>query len=156
MKTPDMTKLLPPGTSWENEKTGIQWGIGLGALWSLSIPICYFGELEALYDIRMGLRQLIPGAKIVPFGQIVQGWTLMPFWFFFAAMAVLVFRHYRYHRRDAMSVYLMRRLPDRWEYHRRCWAVPLMGAGLGLAAMGILLLLYYMLYILATPAQCLP
>lgn len=55
----------------------------------------------------------------------------------------------------AKSIYLMGRLPDRWELHRRCLTLPL-GWLLSAVLLPVLtLLVYYGIYYLITPAACL-
>ena len=55
-----------------------------------------------------------------------------------------------------MSIYLMKRLPNKWELHRRAITVPCIAV---LATIGVALtaiLFYYIIYFLATPKVCLP
>jgi hypothetical protein len=54
------------------------------------------------------------------------------------------------------SDYLMRRLPDRWEYPRRCVTLPLLGAVAIIAEFLIVTLIYFAVYALFTPGICLP
>ena len=49
----------------------------------------------------------------------------------------------------------MRRLPDRWEYHRRCLTIPLLAILSALVLIVVLIGLFYALYLHATPEQCL-
>ena len=71
-------------------------------------------------------------------------------------MPLLAGVHYFYHFHDGRSIYLMRRLPDRWELHRRCLFLPLAG----LLAAGILSLAlavtYFFLYRWAIPEELIP
>ena len=54
-----------------------------------------------------------------------------------------------------MSIYLMRRLPDRWELHRRCLVFPFAGLVLCVAAAFLTVVLCYACYMIATPEICL-
>ena len=54
------------------------------------------------------------------------------------------------------KLYLMRRIPDRWELPRRCAAVPLIGLAAGLLLTAILICLCNLIYFKATPPQCIP
>ena len=62
---------------------------------------------------------------------------------------------YFYHRQESRSIYLMRRLPDRWELHRRCLTAPLAGIVFYAAATFTLILITFAIYMWATPAECL-
>lgn len=161
MRSFDPKRHLPPGWDWEALKEGLLWGHGFSAVSLLFFLGKYFNSVDSLYvhisqpDGTL-LRQLYPGRTVEPFFTLLWGMPLLGLWFFLAVMAVQVARHYRYHTRDSMSVYLMRRLPDAMEYHRRCWTVPV------LASLAELLLfclggaLCWLLWYFATPAGHLP
>jgi len=61
--------------------------------------------------------------------------------------------HYQYHHRVSKSIYTMKRLPNRWELHRRCWSLPLCCFAAVLLTGFLLLLVYYAVYLLVTPAE---
>ena len=63
--------------------------------------------------------------------------------------------HYSYHYRESKSIYLMRRLSDPWELHRRCLTLPVVGVGLALLVAFVLLMLYFAVYMGVTPEECL-
>ncbi len=48
-------------------------------------------------------------------------------WFIGVALGAVALGAWMYysHYQNSQSVYLMRRLPDKWEYHRRCLTLPL-------------------------------
>lgn len=77
------------------------------------------------------------------------------FWITAACMAALAAWHYAYHYQGSRSIYLMRRLPSRWELWRRCLALPAAGAVCALLLAALLLLCYFGLYLLLTPRPCL-
>lgn len=62
---------------------------------------------------------------------------------------------YRYYYQDSKSVYLMRRLPDRGEWHRSCLVQPLLRVALVLVVMAVLLLIFYTVYMNQVPEECL-
>lgn len=97
---------------------------------------------------------------------LVQGWadTMMPFanvlgmslgGFVFLASACLLYIpiYYQMHYGKAHSVYVMRRLPDRFSLHRRCLALPLVLALCTIAVAGVLLMMYYVVYCCVTPPE---
>lgn len=147
---------MPPGVNAENEWRWITAGYILGALFSNQILQRYFNHYQDLFDIIDNKWYLIDGAKMVPFMWIIREGGLELFAWIPAAMILLASAHYLYHRYDTMSIYLMRRLPSRWELHRRCWSLPI-AASVGSVLVALALVaVYYLIYILVTPAQCLP
>ncbi len=78
--------------------------------------------------------------------------------YFFVMPCMLLFgvSHYLYYHRETKSVYLMRRLPDKWEYHRRALTVTVCEL---LICMALALLTFFidcLIYVWSTPAACLP
>ncbi|MDE7223066.1 MAG: hypothetical protein K2O34_04715, partial [Acetatifactor sp.] len=81
-------------------------------------------------------------------------WGLyVPFVLFLAATMVY---HYFYYRRETKSIYLMHRLPRRSVMFASCIKGPLLGMAIGAVALAALYLLYYAIYLLAIPRECLP
>lgn len=74
----------------------------------------------------------------------------------FAAALVTIGRNYARFWQGSKSIYLMRRLPDRWELHRQCLTLPLLSILAGLLLVGLLLPLFFWVYTAAIPDQCLP
>ncbi|MDE7243156.1 MAG: hypothetical protein K2O18_04150 [Oscillospiraceae bacterium] len=112
----------------------------------------YYGAHSNLFDPwNMYLR---PGVVMQPFFQI---WDSTSFLFALTAfcMLPLALWHYYYHFRDSRSIYLMRRLPDRWDLWRRCLALPLLGLTACFVLVVLNTLLFYAVYCFFTPRQCL-
>jgi hypothetical protein len=55
-----------------------------------------------------------------------------------------------------MSIYLMKRLPDPSERHRRALMLPLLAIAATVVLAILLRLIYFAVYLLATPKTCLP
>lgn len=121
----------------------------------------YLTARDALFEVVPPVRvpfphrELIPGAVIQPFSCLIQG-SLDFFPLFWLFMAWEVIDAYLYHRRGSMSIYLMRRLPEPMELHRRCWGKPLIYTAGSIGVMGVILLVYFLIYLVFTPAVCLP
>ena len=151
----ELQRLLPPGfDSCQKEPRLLLWGLLLCGGWSLYTPAAYWNQRQLLFRRVGGQTILIPGRSMPPFSRL----ALPGLWglgLFLLLLMGLGLAHMRYHRTDSMSIYLMKRLPDPWEYHRRCWGIPLLGAGLGLSLTGLLLVIYYAIYRFMTPASCL-
>ena len=133
-------------------------GLCLAAAWGVfDFAAHYIDALNALY-YNSGLtfrKLLIPGAVMEEFSSLILGCDTL-FNLICLTMPLLAAYHYGIHCRSSMSIYLMRRLPDRWELHRRCLLIPLGGAAAAMAVLGLLGIVFYLIYILCTPAQCLP
>lgn len=127
-----------------------------------AVGISFFGFLatylrarETLFTYQDGRRVLIDGAVIAPFP------TMVIFYFpafFFVALLMLGFilYHYSHYRQGSMSIYLMKRLPNRWELHRRALTLPCLAVLAVLAVAAATMLICFLIYLIATPKVCLP
>ena len=152
----DWTKLAPPGTNTEKER-GLF--LILEVIAVVFAVFCFANSYgtarEMLFDYVGGERALIQGAVIAPFSEVIRG-NLLMFLPALAAMPALVLAHYLSYRRGSMSIYLMKRLPDKNLIHRQCWSLPLLGSLLLVLTAAILVGVFYLFYWYATPAVCLP
>ena len=60
--------------------------------------------------------------------------------------AVIAFVHYRSYYNPVKSIYVMKRLPNRWELHRRCLTFPILYALFALLVFGMELYLFILAY----------
>ena len=162
MKMPDLSRYMPLGRAKNSQP--MQGGIfmlGVAALRAVvELMDNYIHARNALFEtVRISMievrRTLIPGAVIQPFHKLIQS-SLDFFPWFWAFMLWEVTDCYLYHRKDTRSIYLMRRLPDRWDLHRRCWGRPLIWMGRSVLLMLAIVLFYVLVYLVFTPKECLP
>lgn len=157
----DWNRWVPAGLDGGKEIKWIGFGLGFGALTAVILFLGhYYDALEKLYwnmpaPLAGAERSPIPGAVMTPFVRLLPGCGTV-FALICAVMPFLAAYHYLHHRRGAKSIYLMRRLPRRWELHRRCLSLPALGAVASLGTLGLLGIVFYGVYLLCTPAQCLP
>ena len=161
MKIFDPKRHLPLGWEWEQTQDRLIWGHLLSGLSILGFLVRYSYALDALYFYQDGpggtlIRELDPNRTIAPFRELISGAPLLGMWLFLGMMPLLVWRYYRFHSQGAMAVYTMRRLPNPFEYHRRCWTQPFLSALAELAFYGLLMGLCWLLWRFVTPAACLP
>lgn len=161
MKIFDPKRHLPVGWEWEPLKSWLSWAHGLSGLSLIAFLDRYFDARAALYHWEHDaagrlVRELVPGRMMPRFPELVRGMPLLGVWCFLVLMALQAGRYYRYHRQESMAVYTMRRLPDRWEYHRRCLAQPVLSTIAEVLLFAVLLTLCWLLYYFATPAGHLP
>ena len=78
------------------------------------------------------------------------------FWGFGIVIIFLIFAvilHYRWHYTGSRSIYLMRRLPNRFELTRRCLMFPVAAIIICLLTMALLYFVYRTIYIHCTPER---
>lgn len=153
----DLSPWIPIGYSAEKEKEYLGFGLTASVILSViafAINVSYQRDklfTEAYYG---GKRILIENAKMADFRDCL-GLSVYIFFVIIAAMAVLAFYHYNSHFQGSKSIYLMKRLPDRWEFARRCFAVPIAVTLLTVIIVLLLIIIYYQIYLAITPKACL-
>lgn len=159
-KSYKLSDLSPAGWDYRLELIWCTVGlVGIAFISFISFAASYYNAYENLFIYRdpssLAESQIMNGAMMPPFSHLIR-FSTAGFILLFAAMIILAFNHYLYHQQGSKSLYLMRRLPDRWELFRRCTGIPILVSVIGLAVMGVMTGLYYFYYIVHTPAQCLP
>lgn len=152
----DWNKLVPVGVDGRKEKRQLLWLLAGSTAWSLLWFLSrYFSRLQYVLNLLAYATQ--KDVRRMPhFAEFLAG-SMIGFQITAAVMLLLAVTHYLEHYREGRSIYLMRRLPDGWDLWRRCLAVPLLGLA-GCATLSLTLLLaYFAVYRLMTPAgQCDP
>lgn len=152
----DWARWAPPGYDLRREGRLALFGAGFSATFALLafLPRCY-RALSRLYQFNGPKRSLIPGAVMEEFSPLFQGclWGLS---MMALCLPVAVAQRYRYHRQGSRSIYLMRRLPNRWELHRRCMSLPLVALAICPVLALVLRLACFGIYLALTPDGCLP
>ena len=148
-------RCTPPGVDADKELRQIVLWLSLAAGFSLGTLANYLNARAELFETVAGQRYLIEGAVIEDFNRLTgayfQGFTLL-----IPAILGLIIFHYTYYRRESMSIYLMKRLPNPTERHRRALTLPLLAIA-AVAVLAVLMrMIYFTVYLLATPKTCLP
>ena len=156
MKKHNTFRLAPPGVNLNHERTIFGLG-GLAAiLYAAAVWFGHYGDArDELYQQLGRQKILIPGAQIAPFRDLL-GTALAGFAVAVIMMLGMVVWNYQSYRQGSMSIYLMRRLPDKNLIHRQCWTYPVLGMALYVLTALVLLGIFYLVYRFATPAECLP
>jgi len=144
---------IPPGYPFDKVWSAYWLGYITSAVWSLMFLVKYSEARSNLYMAEAGSK-LIPGAVMPDFEKLI-GASFYGFLIFAAACILFSYSFYRYFHKDSKSIYLMKRLPSRYELLSRCVTVPAAGALLSLASALIFLAVYFAIYMLATPQECL-
>ena len=145
----DRMRYFPVGYEPEQELQWTLFGLIASTLCSLIFPVRYFQELQNLYRYEQKTGEII---SIASFPELIR-FCFVGFWI--TALLLLIFAafHYFYHFQGSHSIYLMRRLPGRWELARRCLAFPLAGIAACALAAGLLLVIYAAIYVFVTPER---
>ncbi len=154
-KTKWLEKYAPLGIDVTTELAGYIAGVIIATLQSLLFLYHYLYALGELYTTRAGKRVLIEGVMIQDFGTLMEGVFLLAFMMCGITLSRVAY-YYIYHYQGSKMMYLMKRLPEKWELHKRCWTLPIAGVVLLVIWMSVLRMLYFAIYILCTPSQCLP
>ena len=146
---------LPPGVDSRVELKAIAFGLLGAVVYSLTFIYKYIDARNALFVYRYGTVKTIMEGAIMPQFTVLLKDTMDGFLMFFATMLTLIVMHYMTYYKDSKSIYLMKRLPDRWELYRRCVVIPLVAIVVQMITGAACLFLYYGIYLFFTPAQCL-
>lgn len=149
-----LKRWLPPGVDWGMERGWLILAFIAAFLYSLLAVGRIFSAADRLYRWQGGVRYLLQEERMEDYVVVLDD-GLKGFLLVAVAMIALAVYHYAYHFQGSRSIYLMRRLPNRWELWRRCLTVPVTAALAALAAAGVLLGLYYLIYLSITPPECL-
>lgn len=148
----DISRYAPPGFNVKAEIHFFITGLAAAAIFSSVFFLQYKLSLDALY-IDQVKKTLIPGIVMDDFSEIL-GIYLYGFFILALCMAGMIIFHYSYHHKDSKSIYLMKRLPDRSELHKRCLILPISASLLSLLTAFIIMLIYFGVYMIFTPEQC--
>ena len=146
----------PPGMDLTQEwRVFLIGNVGAVLVSFLAFVDQYLDARARLFTYVAGERVLISGAVIAPFYSLINYYFAG---FFLVACFLLgyIIYHYSYYRQGSMSLYLMKRLPSRWERHRRAITLPCLAALATLVIALAAILFYYIIYLVATPWACLP
>lgn len=146
---------IPPGISAEQEMKGFLVVLAL----AVGISFLFFLRLWSAYDALFEWTEeecvLRDGAVMADFSVLLGLGTFSGFLLVVWVPPVTAICHYRYYYQDSKSIYLMRRLPNRFELHKRALVLPFLELLLVVITVFLLVVLYYNIYLLVTPAQCL-
>ena len=152
---------FPPGYDGETEIKRLVAAYLAAIVYSFRFFFSYYEAYNDLFyyewnQVEETVKKVLrPGAVIVPFREIAGSSMLM-----FAGLAIVLLvaglQHYHYYTKGSNSLYVVRRLPDRKYVFRTCFGGILLEAVAALVVIGILLSMYYCVYLWVTPEVCLP
>ncbi len=151
-----MERNSPPGMNAKAEKGFfVSYCILYFAFKLFSFITEYSRARRFLYERVNGKWVLRENAMIADFGETVAfNWAALLL-FSLVLLGFIVYR-YLYYRQGSMSIYLMKRLPQKNELHARAIKIPLLMLVLGSLFIFLTFLLFFASYVVFTPKVCLP
>ncbi len=143
----------PPGMDTKFEKRFVLAGWLLSFAYSLLFLGAYFTAWSELYVWSKDKRVLVAGRMMPDFAELIDTY-LIGFAIVALCMIAFIIHRYTYYRQGSMSIYLMKRLPHRSERHRRAWLLPMLVMLFCAVFAFALLMIYFAIYMLVTPAEC--
>lgn len=149
-----MKRFAPPGMDMDRMVNGYLTGLFLMLLFSVEYFERYQNAWRGLfYWPDEGEKVLILGAVMPDFVELL-GESLRGFFLYCLVLLVVVVWNYLYYYQGSRSIYLMKRLPNRFELHKRAWVLPVAAVGITLLAALVVLVLYFEFYMIVTPKAC--
>ena len=147
---PDLSGYVPPGMDWEYKVDRFFTWMSCAAIFALCAFMLQY--MPAVFDLDWHIKD--PNEVMADFYTLMD-WVFVGYQLIAISMLFSARRNYAYHHQGSKSIYLMRRLPDPWERHRRCLGLPVMGIACCVLAVFVTVVFCYALYILGTPSECL-
>ena len=157
---------VPPGFDWEKELSWVRVALICAVVFGSFLFLIRLGvSISNLYEQKwepaanggyVSAGIVLKEDAVMREVSVLLAQTRVGFALTGVLLVVMVVSHYRYYRQGSMSIYLMKRLPDRREYHRRNFNLVLIMAAASLAVMVVMSLTHYGMYLLFTPKGCLP
>ena len=150
-----LTKNAPPGEDILDQTNRYFGALIVAVLWSLGFLFRYSSARNYLFYTNEWGRYLKSDAVMPEFRHLL-GNAMLGVWVTILILVICIVLNYHSFHQGSKSIYLMKRLPDPMELHRRCVLLPALGAALCLLLREILMIVYFTVYMLATPDRCLP
>lgn len=150
----NLLRYAPLGMSLKTELAFFIGGLSYSIIFSLLFLQHYMDARSELYIWHLDKRQLIPGAVMPDFITLLDD-DFHGFLILGLCMLAFAAYHYFYHYQGSKSAYLMRRLPNKMEWHKRCLALPMGAILISVLTALLLLVIFYGVYMICTPQECL-
>lgn len=151
-----MPNIIPLGLDWRREVKTLIW------MWisCVLISFCYFIDLSQHINSLYGWDRIngqqvkvLRGTMMPDFHEVLDG--NLDALFIGAVLALLLAAYYyAYHYQGSRSIYLMRRLPKKYELFKRCIVVPAAASVVLLLTAFFLVPVYFGLYMAFVPQEC--
>lgn len=149
-----LDEFFPLGIDYYQELKWICIGFVISFLYSLGFLFRLSDNYYNLFKWFGTKKVLINGAIMEDFVIVLEK-ALVGFFIVALCMIALGVYHYMYHYMGSKSIYIMKRLPNRFDFFKRCFISPLIVIIISFTFAFIMLVLYYWIYMFVTPVQCL-
>ena len=150
-----LDKYAPVGVNLAQEVLGYVMAATFSVAYSSLFLGRYMEARDEMYEWVNGKKVLIDGAMMPRFETLIDGCFIV-FVIALIGMASVTIYHYLYHYQGTKSIYVMRRLENKWELHRRCITLPIAAMLITAMIAVVLYFVYQGIYLMLTPQQCLP
>ena len=150
----NLVKYAPPGYDYSIDKKVYHIGLGIANLFSLTYFSHYASDSKHLYTITISGEKIVnPNVLMIDFVYVLNN-ALLGYFILSICLLLLATLRYLYYYQHSKSIYLMKRLPDKFDMHRRCLTMPLLLALICVGIAFLVLLLYFSHYMIFTPDSC--
>lgn len=151
-----VTGHLPIGYSREHESNILALSITAAVIIStVSFLVSYVPARADLFETAYnGSKYLISGTIMEDFADVLGSIPSIFLTFALICLIAQTYSHYAHHKNGSNAIYTMKRLADERELARRCVVLPLIEAAIILASAVVMIAVFYIIYMLATPDEC--
>lgn len=150
-----LIKYSPPGMELSYEKRIFYWGMLLSAFYSFFGFFANFSiAFNKLYNYIDGKRVLNINETMQSFHSLL-GRSFIGFYILATVMIGSIIYRYAYYRQGSKNIYTMKRLPQKYEWHKRALVIPIVSILICIIEILILIMIYFLIYIIVTPKACL-
>ena len=150
-----MERYAPLGINLAQEVLYWVMTMTISTVWSMQYLLRYGDAYQGLFE-WIGKRKVLMEGAMMPAFEVLTENLFEVFFLVLIYCVLTAVYHYFYHYQGSKMMYLMKRLPKKSELHIRCWSLPVVGAVAAGVWMLLLKAIYYAIYLLCTPSQCLP
>ena len=143
---------VPPGANTAIIPRFMMIGYIISTLFSFSFWHRYFEKYWELF-ITENKVTVLSGVMMTDFAELYEG-SMLVFAMFMLFSLVFAVHYYSYYHQGSKSIYLMKRLPKGFERHRRALTLPILVCAAFFILAVITTLVYFGLYMLITPNEC--
>ena len=149
--------LVPPWADGKTQRTIcllVLMGCALFSLWAFHMEMTQAINIVCIWKDATE-RVFLPNVMMHDFVTLLGPlWVLL--WVPAITAALMAAFNYSGFSQGSKSVYLMRRLPDRWELARRCLTLPLVTLALSVVLFSLVLWFCWFVYTHVVPAENIP
>ena len=148
----NMEHHVPLGVKWQNQLWQIALLFFIGFIASMLIPSGINHAYQELFYMNGSIYE---GAIMQDFASLLGKWHMFVVIVTIMMVAFAVDNYMSHSSGGSKSIYLMKRLPNRWELWRRCLTVPFLTVIAAILFWFLMIVLYYFYYVWKTPEACL-